>query len=92
MTNTELLRKIEKLNEWEAFIEEAKKEADELRDTIKEEMTQRDLEEMQVEDYIIRYTSVLTNRFDTTSFKKAYKEMYIQFTKQVASKRLSISH
>ena len=92
MTNTELLKKIEKLNEWEALIEEAKKEAEEIRNAIKDEMAERNVEEMIVDDYIVRNTSVLAQRFDTTAFKKAYKEMYIQFTKQVSSRRFSISH
>ncbi len=38
MSRNELVAKIEALNEWEAVIEEAKAEADALRDAIKAEM------------------------------------------------------
>ena len=91
MANNELLNKIEALNEWEALMEEAKAEAEALRDSIKQEMMERDTEELECGQYIIRYTSVLSNRFDTTAFKKTYGDLYKAFTKQTASKRFSIA-
>ena len=91
MTNTELIQKIEALNEWEAILEEAKAEAEALRDAIKAEMLEQDTEELAAGQYIIRWTSVLSNRFDTTSFKKEHNDLYKEFTKQVSSKRFSIA-
>ena len=46
MSKNELVAKIEALNEWEAVIEEAKAEAEAIRDSIKAEMMERDTEEM----------------------------------------------
>ena len=91
MTNAELIQKIEALNEWEAILEEAKAEAEALRDSIKAEMLEQDTEELAAGQYIIRWTSVLTNRFDTTAFKKEHNDLYKEFTKQTSSKRFSIS-
>ena len=91
MSKNELVSKIEKLQEWEQLIEEAKAEAESLRDEIKQEMLNRDTEELDAGAYIIRWTSVLSNRFDTTGFKKVYGDLYKAFTKQTASKRFSIS-
>ena len=91
MSRNELVAKIEALNEWENIIEEAKAEAEAIRDSIKAEMLERDTEELEAGAYIIRWTSVLSNRFATTGFKKAYGELYKAFTKQTASKRFSIS-
>ena len=91
MSKNELVSKIEKLQEWEQLIEEAKAEAESLRDEIKREMLNRDTEELEAGAYIIRWTSVLSNRFDTTGFKKVYGDLYKAFTKQTASKRFSIS-
>ena len=91
MSKNELIAKIEALNAWEALMEEAKAEADAIRDSIKQEMLDRDVEELTAGAYIIRWTSVLSNRFDTTGFKKAYGELYKAFTKQSASRRFSIS-
>lgn len=86
-----MITKIEKLHEWEKLAEEAKAEADAIRDSLKAEMLERETEELIAGSYIIRWTSVLSNRFDTTSFKKLYGELYKSFTKQTASRRFTIS-
>lgn len=91
MNNKELVEKIEALNEWEAILEEAKEEAEAIRNEIKADMTEKEIEELDLGKYIVRYTSVLTNRFDTTSFKKTYGDLYKAFTKQITSRRFSIA-
>ena len=91
MSVNELKNLIETLNEWESVIEEAKSEAEYIRDQIKAEMLAQNTEELEVENYIIRYTSVLSNRFDTTAFKKVMPDVYKAYTKQVAGKRFTIS-
>ena len=91
MSKNELVAKIEALNEWEALMEEARAEVEAIRDSIKAEMMERDTEELIVGSYIVRWTSVLSNRFDSTGFKKLYGDLYKAFTKQTASRRFSIS-
>ena len=91
MSTNEITTKIEALRELEELIEEAKVEAESLRDEIKAEMLSRNTEEMSVGQYIVRFTSILSNRFDTTGFKRAYGELYKEFTKQTASRRFTIS-
>lgn len=91
MSSTEISQKIEALQEWEKLAEEARAEADAIRDSIKAEMLARDVEELEAGAYIVRWTSVLSNRFDTTAFKKAYGELYKAFTKQSSSRRFTIS-
>ena len=91
MSANEITTKIESLRELEELIEEAKVEAENLRDDIKAEMMARNTEEMSVGQYIVRFTSILSNRFDTTGFKRAYGELYKEFTKQTASRRFTIS-
>ena len=91
MSANEITTKIESLRELEELIEEAKAEAETLRDEIKAEMLNRNIEEMTVGQYIIRWTSILSNRFDTTGFKRAYGDLYKAYTKQTASRRFTIS-
>lgn len=91
MSRNELIVKIEALHELEELIEEAKAEADSLRDSIKQEMMERETEELTVGRYIIRWTSVVSNRFDTSAFKKVYGDLYKSFTRQSASRRFTIS-
>ena len=91
MSKFELLAKIELLNKYEAMMEEIKGEADAIRNSIKAEMEAREVEELIAGQYIVRYTAVLSNRFDSTAFKKVLPDLYKAYTKQVASKRFSIS-
>lgn len=91
MSKIELLAKIELLNKYEAMIDEMKFEAEAIRNTIKAEMEAREVEEMIAGQYIIRHTAVLSNRFDTTAFKKVMPEIYKAYTKQVSSRRFTIS-
>lgn len=91
MSKIELLAKIELLNKYEAMVEEMKAQADTIRNEIKAEMDARELEEMIAGQYIVRYTSVLSNRFDSTAFKKVMPEIYKAYTKQVSSRRFTIS-
>ena len=91
MSKNELISKIEALNEWEALMEEARAEAEAIRDSIKAEMLERNTEELTAGAYIIRWTSVLTQRFDSTTFKRLYADLYKDFTKPVSSRRFTIS-
>ena len=91
MSTTELTAQIESLRSLEELIEEAKAEAETLRDAIKQEMLNRNTEELSAGQYIVRWTSVLSQRFDTTAFKKVMPEVYKAYTKQVSSRRFTIS-
>ena len=91
MSMNDLISKIEALNEWETLMNEAKAEAEALRDSIKAEMLERNTEELTAGAYIIRWTSVLTQRFDSTAFKKAHEDLYKDFIRQTASRRFTIS-
>jgi len=91
MSTIEITSKIEALRDLEELIEEAKAEAETLRDEIKAEMLNRDTEELTAGQYIVRWTSVLSNRFDSTAFKKVMPDVYKAYTKPVSSRRFSIS-
>lgn len=91
MSEKTMINKIEELKELELFIDELKEEAETIRDSIKQEMLVKETEELEVGQYIIRWTSVLSQRFDTTAFKKVMPEIYKAYVKQVSSKRFSIS-
>lgn len=91
MSTIEMESIISKLQEWEELAKEAQAEAEAIRDTIKAEMLARETEELTAGRFIVRWTSVLSNRFDTTAFKKEHGEMYKLYTKQSTSRRFSIA-
>ena len=92
MTKKEIIAQIELMNEWERVIEEAKAEVEAINDSIKAEMADRDLDELEAGSYIVRYKTVATSRFDSTAFKKTYEDLYKAFLKQSTSRRFSISY
>jgi len=91
MSSIEIVSKVKALQELEGLIDELKEEAEILRDAIKAEMVARDTEELIAGRHIVRYATVLSNRFDSTSFKRVMPEIYKSFTKQTISRRFSIN-
>ena len=92
MTNrNELEKTIRELREMELMQKELEAEIEALKDTLKAALNEAHTEEMIVGTSIVRFTTVTTNRFDSTSFKKSYSELYKAFTKQTTSRRFSIS-
>ena len=91
MSANEITSKIEALKEWEAIAQEAQAEIDSLKDSIKQEMERRGVEELEAGPFIIRYTTVLTQRFDSTAFKRTLPEVYKSYLKQSTSRRFSIT-
>lgn len=90
MSTNDLVMKVEQLKELENLLEEVKVEAEAIRDEIKQEMMARDTEELEAGQYIVRWTSILSNRFDTTAFKRVMPDVYKAYTKQISSRRFTI--
>lgn len=91
MSINELESKCRKLQELKDFEVEVKAEIAAVENEIKAHMQERDAEELTAGQYIIRWATVLTNRFDTTAFKKALSDLYHTYTKQITSRRFTIS-
>lgn len=90
-TTNELINKIKEVKELKQIIKEAEKELETLENEIKAEMELKNTEIMEVGIYTIRWTSVLTNRFDSTAFKQVMPEIYKMYLKQTPSRRFTIS-
>lgn len=90
MSQNELLAKVEELKSLEEFLAEVESEIETLKDTIKNQMLTEGVEEMIVGQHIVRWTTTLSQRFDSTAFKKALPEVYKAYVKQTTSRRFSI--
>ena len=93
MSRNELIAKIETLQTLEAPYRRNQSRSLKPSATVsRQRWKQPDAEELSAGGYIVRWTSVLTTRFDTKSFKEKFgEEVYKAFTKQVSSRRFSIS-
>lgn len=91
MSTIELTSKVRELKELKAMAEELQAEITALEDNIKAEMTARNTEELTVDIFKVRYTTVDSNRFDTKSFKATHSELYNQYTKKTITRRFSVA-
>ena len=91
MTKNEMLSMIETMNNYDELAAKAMEKADTIRNALKEEMVRLETEELTVGTYILRYTNIVSNRFDSTTFKRLYADLYKDFTKPVSSRRFTVS-
>lgn len=91
MKNADIRLTVEELQKLYAKADELKAQITAREALIKEEMEARETETLDLGNVIIRFTSVLSSRFDTKAFKKDFADVYAMFTKQVASRRFSIA-
>lgn len=91
MSKYEMISMIETMNNYDELAAKAKANADSIREAIKSEMLRQETEELTAGTYIVRYTSVISNRFDSTTFKRLYADLYKNFTKPTSSRRFSVS-
>lgn len=91
MSTNELTSKARELKELKAMAEELAAEITTIEDTIKAEMTARNTEEMMVDVFKVRWTTVQSSRFDTTAFKSTHKELYEQYAKAATTRRFSVA-
>jgi predicted phage-related endonuclease len=91
MTQQDLTTTVRNLKELMMMKAELDAEIEAAQEVIKAEMTARDTEELVVDVFKVRWTTVITNRFDTTAFKAVYKDIYSLFTKRTETRRFSIA-
>jgi len=90
MNTAELTKQARELKELKVMAQELEDEITAIEDSIKAEMTAQGTDELQVDAFKVRWTKVISNRFDTTAFKQAYNELYKQFTRASEMRRFSI--
>lgn len=91
MTTAEIIEKITELKELEGMLHEHNAEIDSIKDSLKHELNEQHSEELIAGTHIIRYTTVISNRFNSTEFKKVMPEVYKAYLKPVTSKRFTIA-
>ena len=86
-----MINKVRELKELKAMAEELAAEISTIEDLLKAEMVERGTEEITVDVFKVRYTTVTSNRIDTTAIKKEMPEIAAKYTKQSITKRFSVA-
>ena len=90
MKNIEATMK--ELKEMTELLEETKAIVEGLQDEIKTYMVENDLDEILTEDGTkATFRDVVSNRFDSTNFKKQFADLYVAFTKKTSYKRFTFA-
>ena len=91
MTMNELTSTVRELKELKTMAAELTAEITTLEDILKAEMTARGTDELTVDVFKVRWTPVISNRFDSTAFKSTHSDLYQQYSKPVETRRFSIN-
>ena len=92
MTKAQMIEKVNEIQELTELLTELKAEISSLEDEIKAEMNAQAVEVLDLDTYFVRFTSVLSSRFDTKRFKEHFGEgLYKEYCKVVPSRRFTIS-
>ena len=93
MTNERMNKVLADLKEYGRMKKELEAEISKLQDECKKYMTDHELSELFNDDnsIVARDTEVISNRFDTTSFKKSeWSELYQEYLKKITSMRFTV--
>ncbi|RZT02107.1 hypothetical protein [Cuneatibacter caecimuris] len=90
MTDRMILNRVKKLKELEEQKKEIESQIDALKADIQQDMEEKGLEEQKAGDFLVRFTRVLSNRFDSRAFREEHSRLYSQYLKQTESRRFSI--
>lgn len=91
MGTIELDSKVKELRELRCMAEELNAEIEAMQDTIKAEMTEREVDELAGSDWRITWKSITSNRLDTAALKKAFPDVAERFTKTTTSRRFTLA-
>lgn len=86
-TNRQIDNRMKKLAELEAQKKELEEQIKALQEDIKQDMG--DLEEIDTGKWIVRFTKVISNRFDSAAFKKDHAGLYATYQRPTESRRFS---
>ena len=91
MGTIELDSKIKELRELRRMAEELQQEIDGITDTIKAEMTARNVDTLTGTDWKVTWKSVTSNRLDSTALKKELPDIAARFMKASTSRRFTLA-
>ena len=91
MTIKELNEVMKTIAEYSRIAEEAQKVVDENKEVLKAYMTEAELTELIGDEHKATYKEVVSNRFDSTAFKKDHADMYEAYKKESSSMRFTFA-
>ena len=91
MSVNEMDSKIKELRELRRMADELAAEIEAIQDSIKQEMTAREVDELSGSDWKVTWKLVKSRRFNSTAFKKTHADLYDQYFSETATRRFTVA-
>ena len=88
-TTTNINNLIKEIKEYQAMQEALKAEIEKLKESAIEYLSDNEIDEYLCDEGKITYREVLSKRFDSTSFKKDFADIYAEYSKQTSNMRFT---
>lgn len=89
MKNTNINEIVKEYKEYAAMADQLKAEMEILKKEAIEYMDEKGIDEVVTDEGKITYRDVISNRFQTTEFKKKFADLYKAYTAQTINKRFT---
>lgn len=89
MTDRTFDKKVAQLVELQKQIDSLTQQMEDIKTDIKVEMESWDTDRISTKKYSAVWQSIVSNRFDSSAFKKAYEDLYKLFSKPSESRRFT---
>ncbi len=91
MSTIEMDSKIKELRELRRMADELQAEIDSLQDSIKAELTARNVDTLTGTDWRVTWKTVTSSRLDSTALKKELPEIAARFMRQTTARRFVLA-
>ena len=80
---------IRELKEYQAMQDDLKRQIESLKAEAVEYLESNEIDEYLCDEGKVTYREVISNRFDSTSFKKDFADIYAEYTKKTSNMRFT---
>ena len=80
---------IKEIKEYQAMQDELKRQIEALKQEAVEYLESNEIDEYMCDEGKVTYREVISNRFDSTSFKKDFADIYAEYSKKTSSMRFT---
>ncbi len=82
---------IKELKDYEAMKKQLESEMDKLKKQAIDYMTEAEIDEYVCDEGKVTYREVLSNKFNSTAFKKDFADIYAEYCKQTSAMRFTLN-
>ena len=82
---------IKEIKEYQAMQDELKRQIEALKQEAVEYLESNEIDEYMCDEGKVTYREVISNRFDSTSFKKDFADIYSEYSKSTSSMRFTLN-